>query len=165
MTGNNNEIWKDIPGYEGRYQASSLGKVRRLVPNIAELKTYPNKKKKGYEQLVLCKDGVKTKCRVHQLVARTFLGEKPPGQIVRHLDGNPSNNAIDNLAYGTASDNKRDDLWLNQTRVAKIKPEYLTDIRARIARGETYVSIARDYGVNGECISAIAKGRTWGWCK
>lgn len=47
---------------------------------------------------------------VHQLVARAFIGPCPPGLEVRHKDGNPANNHIDNLEYGTRADNMQDRL-------------------------------------------------------
>lgn len=64
---------------------------------------------KGRPCLVLYRgDGTKANCRVHQLIALTFLGPCPPGLEVCHNDGNPANNHIGNLRYDTQSENELD---------------------------------------------------------
>lgn len=98
------EIWKDIPQYEGCYQASSLGRVRsldRIVVNsngiVRSLKGKVIKQSgnDGYLQVAL---SGKTK-RVHQLVAMAFLGHVPCGHklVVDHMDDDKHNNRLDNL--------------------------------------------------------------------
>lgn len=99
-----------MKGYEGLYEVSSLGRVRsqaRPRTRGGLLKPFKNKKQ-GYPTVGLCKFGVKQVVRVHVLVAETFLGPRPPGSEVRHLDGNPGNPAASNLAYGTRSQNLLD---------------------------------------------------------
>ena len=114
-----NEIWKDIPGYEGRYQASTLGRIKsleRLVPskNYATgkpfLRTVPERIlrpgkhcKSGHMSVVLGR-GVSGK-PVHQLVMLTFVGPPARGQEVLHNNGNPADNRLDNLRYGTRREN------------------------------------------------------------
>lgn len=65
--------------------------------------------KYGHQRVVLC-DAEDNRCprQVHQLVMLAFVGPCPPGMEVRHLDSNPRNNVLANLAYGTRAENARD---------------------------------------------------------
>ena len=99
------EAWTTVPGYEGRYQVNEEGQVRSLPRRRTRggiLKSLVNKR--GYLTVTL---GA-TKREVHKIVAETFLGPRPEGMEIRHLDGNPLNPAVINLAYGTRSENNRD---------------------------------------------------------
>jgi hypothetical protein len=103
------EEWRPIPGYEGTYLVSSLGRVfsrpRPTTPGgIRKLQPDRN----GYPMVTLVQGGFQTKRRVHLWVALAFLGPTPDGQEVRHLDGNPTNPAVANLAFGTHAENMRD---------------------------------------------------------
>src|SRR4051794_5295369 len=115
------ETWLPIPGHEGRYDVSDQGRVRsRLrggglpVPRLLRVTVNAS----GYPQVSLFPD---PSSRVHQHVAAAFLGPRPAGLDVRHLDGNKTNNAVSNLAYGTRSENILDDVlagrhWQQQKR-------------------------------------------------
>lgn len=90
------EIWKDIPGYEGRYQASTHGNIRSLrllKPQITTGTGYPAV---GLDQ---------ERFAVHTLVARTFIGPQPAHLCVNHLDSNRTNNRTVNLEYVTTREN------------------------------------------------------------
>jgi hypothetical protein len=65
-------------------------------------------KRGPYWKVDLYQDAVRREARVHVLMAEAFIGPRPEGQIVRHLDDNPDNNHISNIVYGTYSDNLRD---------------------------------------------------------
>lgn len=165
------EVWKDIPGYEGKYQASNLGRIRSLNRrvNIGHGAT------RLLQGRVLKPAGQKTDphlsvvlghraagSTVHSLVARTFHGPCPPGQEVRHLDGNPLNNRADNLAYGSRTENILDVYRVGKAW-RKLTIEQVQDIRQRLRAGERGVDLAREYGVGQSCISAIKTGRTYAW--
>lgn len=62
----------------------------------------------GYRSIVTCVDGRRRARSVHSLVAEAFHGKRPKGMEVRHLDGDPSNNAASNLRYGTRTENHHD---------------------------------------------------------
>lgn len=113
------EVWKDIPGYEGIYQASTLGNIRTV-----EGKTTSNKRcatrhwksriLKGRgdhystgKRVSLWKDGEVKDALVARVVASTFLGVPPEGFTVNHIDGNRLNNHIDNLEWLSLADNIR----------------------------------------------------------
>lgn len=103
------EEWRDIKGYEGFYQVSSLGKVKTLAnncfksskPKEMRLVTTPL----GYKRVKLCKRGEHKTCSVHRLVAMAFLPNPENKPEVNHIDGNPSNNAVDNLEWVTSREN------------------------------------------------------------
>ena len=98
------EIWKDIPGYEGLYQISNKGKIKGLYRYNKILKTHCNKHN-GYVYALLC-NNKKEKCyRVHRLVAQTFLENKENKPYVNHKDGNKQNNCVENLEWCTAKEN------------------------------------------------------------
>lgn len=100
------EIWKEIPGYPG-YVVSSFGRVVSLKPYKQGLKV-ATLDRRGYLRVAVSVDGVAHGPRVHQLVALAFLGPRPGGMEVRHLDGDRTRNVPWNLAYGTSSENQRD---------------------------------------------------------
>ena len=113
------EIWKDIPNYEGIYQASNFGNIRTSEGKTTYtlhhgerhwksrvLKGKGNNYKTG-KRVSLWKDG---KCKdwlVARLVAITFLGEPKENLTVNHIDGNRMNNRIDNLEWLSVGDNLR----------------------------------------------------------
>lgn len=99
---------------------------------------------------------------VHQLVALTFLGPRPKGQEVRHLDGDPLNNAVTNLAYGTRSENILDVMRIGRAWRA-LTADQVRAIRLRLRSGERAADLAREYGVGDACISAIKTGRSFKW--
>ena len=107
------EEWRDIPGWEGLYQASSEGQIRSLPRLTNRGRTIrgrvlsPGRGKGLYYNVALCRDGKPRSFKLHILVALAFHGERPGGMDVMHLDNNPENNAADNLRYGTKSENCR----------------------------------------------------------
>ena len=103
------EIWKDIPGYEGLYQVSDFGNVKSLSDRWGKERLMkPSTNKRGYLQLVLCKQDNRKTIRVHQLVAMAFLGHVPCGMnlIVDHYpDKTKTNNNLRNLRLATQREN------------------------------------------------------------
>lgn len=113
------EIWKDLPGQEGRYQVSNTGNVRstdrpvRVVCHgvdtvrIAKGKLLrPGRNKSGHVTVAIGKGNSR---QVHQLVLEAFVGPRPAGCEVLHLNHNPADNRLENLRYGTRSENLRMD--------------------------------------------------------
>ena len=115
------EIWKDIPNYEGLYQVSNLGRVKRLnsIINLnsknqhCSFKTTKYYKEKilknincnNYLRVTLCKDNIKKIKQVHRLVAKSFLDNYNDELEVNHIDENTLNNCADNLEMCTSKYN------------------------------------------------------------
>ena len=98
------EEWKDIPGYEGLYQISSLGRIKSLYYGKERiLKT--NLNSRGYVRIPLHKNNQKKSYFVHRLVATAFIENKLNKEVVNHLDCNPLNNRVDNLEWCTQKEN------------------------------------------------------------
>lgn len=97
------EIWKDIPNYEGLYQVSNLGSVKSSKNNLP-VKRWINK---GYFSSSLYKDGKVKRFRVHQLVAMAFLNHMPCGHklVVNHKNFVKTDNRADNLEIITQRQN------------------------------------------------------------
>ena len=98
------EIFKDIPGYEGLYQVSNLGRVKSLD----RIDSYKNRKIKGklikpykhtagYYQVSLCNSGNRKHYFIHRLVYEAFNGKIQEDLVINHLDENKINNSLDNL--------------------------------------------------------------------
>lgn len=107
--------WKDVVGYEGLYQVSNTGLVRSLDREVPHGKYGGTRRLRGrvlrgspnnYGLLMvsLSKDGVQPKVPIHQIVAAAWLGPKPEGTIIRHGSGGSLDNSIENLCYGSKSD-------------------------------------------------------------
>jgi hypothetical protein len=117
------ERWLPVPGYEGLYEASSLGMVRsldrivrtrgrgtRLSPGrVLAFGTYDD----GHKHVTFSRDGKTRTFTVHSVILAAFVGPRPEGMQIRHFpDRDPANNRLDNLLYGTAKENMEDrDDW------------------------------------------------------
>lgn len=103
------EIWKDIPNYEGFYQVSNLGRIKSLGNNrLKKEKIMKNRKSKvAGERIILWKDKTCKEFLVARLVAFTFLNEDINNHslTVNHIDGNRMNNSIDNLELISLKEN------------------------------------------------------------
>lgn len=96
-----NEIWKNIPNYEG-YQVSNLGRIKSLKTNIIR-KIQINRR--GYQHVKLNKNGQYKLLRVHRLVAQAFIPNPHNYEDVDHIDENQQNNNVNNLRWCTHSQN------------------------------------------------------------
>ena len=126
------EIWKDIPEFEGIYEASNMGRIRsvsRIVRSGKGDRINPTVILKpaigqwGYEQVCLRKDGKKYAKRVNRLVAQAFIPNPNNLPQVNHIDGDKTNNCVDNLEWCDASynmkhcfDNRMSD-WTTKIRI------------------------------------------------
>ena len=174
MTG---EEWRDVVGYEGLYQVSSLGRVKSLEryckhPNggdkIVRGRLLSSRNNTGYQKVALCCDGVPRNVTVHKVVCAAFIGEKPKGFQVRHLNGVPTDNRAVNLVYGTAAENAADRVThgTNAQGVsvgsAKLTDAKVLEIRRLLAESDlTQTEIGEMFGVEASNISAIKLWKTW----
>lgn len=113
-----NEVWKDVPNYEGLYQVSNLGRVKSLTRQSAcyiqngKRRSYTVKSKickqhlvMGYLMSHLSKDNKKVMHKTHRLVAEAFLPNDKKLPQVNHIDENKLNNKVENLEWCTAKEN------------------------------------------------------------
>ncbi len=181
------EVWLDVVGWEGVYETSSFGRVRRVEGGQgarAGAILIPRPGNKGYLRVALCKDGCPRDYRIHILVCRTFHG--PPVQYinksgdvrwqeVRHLDGDDVNYASVNLCWGTSVENSDDSLMHGTrsrgeehgllVRGEKHHNSKLTEHEVREIKADhrPTIAVAKDYGVSAAHIRLIKRGKTWAW--
>lgn len=99
------EIWKEIEGYEGIYQVSNTGYIRRIADKDSwgrkrTPKTLnPRVDKKGYLHVALSKNGIRREYKVHRIVAEAFIPNPKKFPQVNHKDENKINNAVNNLEW------------------------------------------------------------------
>lgn len=169
------EIWKDIPGYEGQYQASTLGRIRSVDRQITQMGRFGKPFTRTMKGRVLrpgryCKSGHVSVTLgkgafgkpVHQLVMLTFVGPPPMGMEVRHLNGDPTDNRLCNLAYGTRSENILDVYRIGK-RWRKLSKAEALEIKRRLAAGESGAALSREFGVSETSISRLKVGVTFQW--
>lgn len=109
------EDWKDIRGWEGEYQVSSIGRVKRIEHVIhysngvdrvvGERILHPSMDRDGYMFIGLNRNQFKTGYRVHRLVAIAFIGDVPENMQINHKNGIKNDNRVENLEICTPSEN------------------------------------------------------------
>lgn len=111
-----NEIWKDIKGYEGVYQVSTTGRVKSLARLIKKEKGTWNLKERilvanvdclGYHRAGFSQRKQRKYFGIHRLVAEAFIPNPDNKKEVNHIDGNKSNNHVNNLEWATRSENMK----------------------------------------------------------
>lgn len=161
------EVWKPIPGYDGAYEVSNLGRVkslRRYIQRVSHLGNAhlkliherilsPGVQKCGYLTVMLSDDlGKKTSWLIHKLVLLAFVGPPPKGLWGLHKDGFPSNCVLENLHYGTPTRNIQDVVFhgrrlLTDTQISALKGR-------KFAWGEQAVT-ARELGVSPQYLNWV----------
>ena len=173
------EVWKDVPGYENRYQASNLGRVKSLGrPRFNNRFCYGmiherilglNRHNAGYRWTTLYKDGKPWSILVHRLVLLTFVGPCPLGMEACHGDGDPANNRLENLRWDTSENNKKDKerhgtyLYGEIQHSSKLTEEEVRCIRMLYSTGKyTQKRLARMFSLSSQMtISKIVRRETW----
>jgi hypothetical protein len=181
------EIWKQIPGYEGYYEASHLGRIRSVdriitvqttrwgAPRLIEKRLrgqiiQPVIGPHGYYQLVLCVDGVEHTELVHDLVLTTFIGPRPDGMDACHGPGGSLDNFI-GLSWGSKSKNNKEDKhrdgmtnWNVGERngKAKLTSEQVVLCRAQHNWGDVSdAALAKQYGVSYSTMIQAVNGTSY----
>lgn len=170
------EIWKDILGYEGYYQVSNLGRVKALRRKKAtrwgnyfwlkETIKSPYPQEDGYLQIGLSKDGKKTNFLLHRLVGLAFI----PGDTsleINHIDFDRKNCRADNLEWETRQGNVEHSYSNGRysqkaQRGVKTKLSVSDVVAIRTARGLiTHEELSKKYGVSVGSISCIQRRVYW----
>lgn len=172
-------VWKPVPGYEEEYEAADIGLIRSRPRNGTTSEFHilrPEKTRQGRLQVTLSKGNARTRFRIHQLIAITFIPNPELKPEINHKDGNPLNNNVENLEWCTKSENakhaikrklrntgeKHSQAKLKNSQVLQIKLIYqqgknmLSDYRDNYSQ----VALAKRFGVTQATISAIVLGKT-----
>lgn len=167
--------WRQIPGFEGYYEASNAGQVRSMDRTVDVVGGRGPKKRNfvgalrrsyttgcGYPAVILHKSGRPYNLTIHRIVMLTFCG--PSILEVNHIDGNRANNALHNLEYCTRKHNARHRAHVllrqrgEENSASKLTNGQVVAIRADV-RSQTI--IAAEYGVSQTTIHNIKAGKTW----
>lgn len=172
------EIWRDIPGYIGLYQASSEGRIRSLdrticqefilsgvrVPRSGGGIRKPGEGYAGRLGVILSAYGEQKRLQVHRLVLMAFRGVPAEDLDGLHNDGDHLNNRPENLRWGTHTDNMRDKVRHGTNTEGEKHPNVkLTEDDVRAIRSSNWKGrdLAAHYGVSQVCIVFIKNRRTW----
>lgn len=154
------ELWKDIEGYEGLYQISNFGNVKSL-----------NYRRTGREKILqplyhrseilavnrkfvrLSKNGIMKNKSISRMVAKAFVPGYEPGLVVHHKDNNPLNNVYTNLAWVTQTENLRPENIIYHTK----KIQRNQEIFKLIDDGIRYKDIAAKFGLSEISIKKLAQ--------
>ncbi len=177
---NDSEIWKAIPAFPD-YEASNLGRVRSLprvrtdaggrnggirnrnVPGVILRPALH----KGYPHVALTVDAKGYTMPVHRLVLEAFVGPRPDGMECRHLDGNRTNANLDNLAWGTPSENQMDRAEHGTANIGEQHPmSKLTELDVieilwRSEAGDTQTELAEMFDVSRKAIQLVTSRDRW----
>lgn len=179
------EEWRDIPGYEGIYQVSNLGRVKSMARQRTnklmgthwrkEKLLSPGHSSKGYLHVTLYKGGNRTIFSVHNLVLSAFKEEPDFGETrveANHLDGDKTNNRLKNLEYTTPSENRLHsyhelgniDLIARGEKSgnSKVTAEEVMEIRKLYESGEyLQKELGEMYGIHKATVGDIVRRETW----
>lgn len=151
------EIWKDIEGYEGLYQVSNFGRVKRVTTGRI-LKS--GKDKDGYLKVILCKNNIKSTKTIHRLVAQAFIPNPENKLEVNHIDEDKANNNVNNLEWSTRKENLNHGTRNERSSRKQSIPIIATNLKTAESR-EFYGTneCARQLGLHQQNISAVLKGK------
>lgn len=168
------EMWARVDGYEGLYEVSDLGRIRRIGKAAQNgngrgggvrlgriLSTRVGRS--GYPEAQLWRDGKTQRVTVHRLVARAFLGACPPNHEVNHIDGKKDNPKASNLEYVTRAENVNHAYrtGLRQpTPPTKLTPEQVRQIRSEASQSSQR-KLAQRFGVARRTIRSVIGGLSW----
>lgn len=163
------EKWLPIEGFEGWYEVSNLGnvrRVRRLLSTGAVLKERLLSQfisKVGYYRVVMTSpiDGKQRKYTVHRLVAKAFVDGYAEGLVVNHIDENKTNNVASNLEWCSRKDNTNYGTALKRRGEKRRKPVYQCSLEGEIiARFGSINEAATALGIDHRLISACLVGKS-----
>ena len=159
---------REIAGFPG-YVITSCGQVFSRNHPTGPLRWFkrlsPSSDAKGYMGLTLCAPEKRRKVRIHRLVAETFIPNSKGLPCVRHLNGVPTDNRAENLAWGTYADNEADKInhgtW-DGRRNGKLSPADIHHIRSECAKGVPRKIVAAQLDVSTATVGRVINGKIWG---
>lgn len=164
-----NEIWKNIADYEGLYQVSNLGRVRRLKGKrcTSSFRVLRPANCHGYLSVALCKNGKPISFFVHRLVADAFLGNVA-GKEINHIDANRRNNTLPNLEIVNRQENIAHSVKTGLVLKGEQLPQSkLTSDQVRLIREKYiphkygFIKLSKEFGVSDWTIRDILQRKIW----
>lgn len=162
-----NEIWKDIEGFEGVYKVSNKGRVMSF--KYSREKVLRNAVTNGREFVRLLKNGSYHCFHINRLVATTFLPNPENKAQVNHINGIKIDNRVENLEWCTHSENIKHAIenklivhekGENHQR-SLLKEKDVISIRQKKVMGAKYIDLSKEYNVSIGCIQGIVERRNW----
>jgi hypothetical protein len=168
------EEWRDIPGFEGKYQVSTLGNVRSIDRTVGS-RVYsgrilrPRLEKRGYLRLTLSSGSFRKTDSVHRLVAIAFIENPQNLPAVNHIDGNKTNNKLENLEWVTHSQNSNhavdtglfDHISGEGSHLSKFKNEDILEVVNLLKEGKTPSEVSRITKISRPVCAKINLGKAW----
>lgn len=163
------ETWKDVVGFEGLYAVSSEGRVMKKSGRMLKTDAHGHH---GYHKAEMRRGDYIKREYVHRMVLAAFVGPCPGGMMCRHLDGNPTNNRVENLAWGTPQENVDDAVrhgTIKRTRVKrlprmhrgprrKLSERRFAEMMKDLAGGMNQTQAAKKYGMSQPWVNKVVKG-------
>jgi hypothetical protein len=160
------EQWLSVKGYDGLYQVSDLGRIKRTNGKVLS----PKPGKLGYKTVSLHMNGYAKKYLVHRLVAEAFIPNPEDKPYVNHIDGDKSNNEVSNLEWATPSENSkhsyrthlREPIRGERNSQSKLTDEEVKWIRENVIKKDKEFgckALAEKFGVTEPHISSIVNGK------
>lgn len=166
--------FRDIKGYEGIYQVSEYGHILLITKRSGTLKAgqlmKPQINYLGYVTIRLTRGEDRKTLTVHSLVAKMFIGERPAGLEINHIDGDKTNNHYSNLEYVTHQENVThsvvNKLWRPKTGIhhgmARLTEELVREIRFRYENEDIWQKdLAKEYRISRIQMSRIINRKSW----
>ncbi len=170
------EQWKPIPGSEGLYSVSDLGRIRSEPIQLCSKGRQRGRvlachcDSKGYLQFRMSLRDRRISMKVHRAVALAFIGPRPPGAQINHISGDKRDNSVRNLEYVSCRENVQHS-WKTglcgvehrrgeHSVIAKLTPDAVREIR-RSKAGASLAELGRRFGVSKQCIRLVLIGKTW----
>jgi len=163
------EVWRPVLGYEGLYDVSDLGRVRRIARSAGTRGGIlsPEIDRKGYLRVDLYLSGKRQRKLVHALVAAAFLGPFAPGEETDHKNGVKADNRLVNIEKVTHGENIRRAIGLGLRDTvgesnprAKLSEDDIRTIR-RLAETVTVRELALRFRITPRAVRLIIRRRTW----
>lgn len=147
------EEWRNVPGYEGLYEVSNLGRVKNIK---TERILKPGKNNLGYLQVALYKNGLQKTVKVHRLVALAFLSNPQNLHEINHKDEDKTNNTVENLEWCTHEYNMN-----YGTRIERLyKPVLQFDLLGNFIREwPSMIKVYEELGISRGNISSCCSGK------
>lgn len=172
------EEWRDIVGFEGFYKISNYGRVVSLERRVVTKRNYVYHYKKKMMRPHFDEEYVKVQLRtslgkskgyrLHRLIAEAFIPNPENLPQVNHVNGNKSDNRIENLEWCTHQHNVDHAIITGLKEIATrrhVTEEQVRQVRVELNNGLTYPQIVKKLNITEAIIGNIKRGNSWYWLK